>query len=302
MNKPHSDLIAIANADLANRLKRRAEKNAKTANKASAASGKHSFIEDHSDQKERDTSQPTKSHSSFQDDAWRAIFALNLFRYALGLAFLVLITTHTIDDNWRFFTALTNPKIFFFASLTVLASAILFSYVTRRREMDFNRLITIQLPLDVLLAALLTHATGSVDSNLVILYMVVVATGSVVLPKKSALALASGAVIVMFAEHFFSIVAGHGEVKPNLSLLGTYGVLLMMSSLIIAYLAERIRLAEMKRYIPGSESIEDFLVREETNALKAALKATQGNKTEAAELLGMSFRSFRYKLTKYDIQ
>jgi two-component system response regulator PilR (NtrC family) len=35
--------------------------------------------------------------------------------------------------------------------------------------------------------------------------------------------------------------------------------------------------------------------------LTAALESTNGNKTEAAKLLGMTFRSFRYKLTKYNL-
>ena len=72
------------------------------------------------------------------------------------------------------------------------------SYVSKHREMEFNSLIAAQFSLDVLLSAFLTHATGSVDSNFVILYMVTVATGSVVLPRKHALALASGAIIALF--------------------------------------------------------------------------------------------------------
>jgi len=53
--------------------------------------------------------------------------------------------------------------------------------------------------------------------------------------------------------------------------------------------------------VPGDETIDEYLVRQEKTALKAALATTEGNKTEAAKLLGMTFRSFRYKLTKYDI-
>ena len=58
---------------------------------------------------------------------------------------------------------------------------------------------------------------------------------------------------------------------------------------------------QLKNYVPGDETIDEYLVRQEKTALKAALATTEGNKTEAAKLLGMTFRSFRYKLTKYDI-
>ncbi len=55
-------------------------------------------------------------------------------------------------------------------------------------------------------------------------------------------------------------------------------------------------------FSPGDEPIDSYLERTEKEALKLALSRCNGKKTEAAELLGMSFRSFRYKLTKYGIE
>lgn len=54
-------------------------------------------------------------------------------------------------------------------------------------------------------------------------------------------------------------------------------------------------------FTPGSEPLEGYLERIEREALLAALTRTGNNKTAAAELLGMSFRAFRYKLEKYGI-
>jgi len=51
-------------------------------------------------------------------------------------------------------------------------------------------------------------------------------------------------------------------------------------------------------YIPGSGSLEDYLLAIERKAFTDALALAAGNKTEAATLLGMSFRAFRYKLEK----
>ena len=45
--------------------------------------------------------------------------------------------------------------------------------------------------------------------------------------------------------------------------------------------------------------LDEILSRTERDWLTAALSATGGNKTRAAELLNMSFRSFRYRLAKY---
>lgn len=76
----------------------------------------------------------------------------------------------------------------------------------------------------------------------------------------------------------------------------------MFMGFAISSLARVVRHSELRTFEPGNESIDEFLKREEIKALKSALEATEGNKTEAAKLLGMTFRSFRYKLSKFDIQ
>lgn len=59
---------------------------------------------------------------------------------------------------------------------------------------------------------------------------------------------------------------------------------------------------DISDFKPGNEPIEDYLERTEIAAIKQALTESNDNKTQAAKLLGMSFRSFRYKLTKYGIK
>ncbi|KAA3621874.1 MAG: sigma-54-dependent Fis family transcriptional regulator [Proteobacteria bacterium] len=54
-------------------------------------------------------------------------------------------------------------------------------------------------------------------------------------------------------------------------------------------------------YRPGDEPLDDHLAEIERRALVAAIEKAGGNKTVAAELLGMSFRSIRYKLKKYGL-
>ena len=46
--------------------------------------------------------------------------------------------------------------------------------------------------------------------------------------------------------------------------------------------------------------LERLLTDIELGIMRAALDQTDGNKTEAAQLIGMSFRSFRYKLSKHE--
>ena len=48
--------------------------------------------------------------------------------------------------------------------------------------------------------------------------------------------------------------------------------------------------------------LEEHLDDVETGFLRAALSATGGNMTEAARLLGMSYRSMRYRVQKLRVR
>lgn len=48
----------------------------------------------------------------------------------------------------------------------------------------------------------------------------------------------------------------------------------------------------------GSETLDDYLNRLERQAIVEALQKTEGNRTAAARLLGVTFRSLRYRLER----
>ena len=285
----NTDLIAIANSELAEKLRRGNIELKEGANEKHKASS--------SDTNKLDQDKAVDKTATFKQDIWRAVLVLNLMRYGLGILLIVFSFMSGFKPELR----PLHPTLLLLCTGLLLVSAIAFTYFSRQKIFAFNRVVLAQFSLDILLAALITYSYGSVESNFAILFFIVVATGSVVLPKVQALGLASGAIIALFFEHFYSVWVSAELIKPNYPLLAQYGVVLLISALLIAYLAERIRLAELKNFVPGNESIENFLLREETSALRTALEKTNGNKTEAAKLLGMTFRSFRYKLSKYEI-
>jgi two-component system response regulator PilR (NtrC family) len=53
---------------------------------------------------------------------------------------------------------------------------------------------------------------------------------------------------------------------------------------------------------PGEKSLDDYMESIEKRILSNALQEAKYNKTEAARRLGITFRSFRYKLDKYGIE
>ena len=290
MNAKHSDLIAIANAGLARKLDTAAKKAENKAN-----------IEAVAETVNEATSASTSQQPAFKQDVWRAVYVLNILRYALACSLLVIVGLMNYRPNLVPIDNIVHPEMFFVSTLLILGSAIVFSYISIRRLLAFNLLILLQFALDLILVTFLVHSVGSISSTFTLLFFMVVATGSIVLPRVQALGLAAGAIILMFYEHIYSYLAAEHTTDTNFGMMVGYALLLFAIAWTISYLAERLRIAELKTYVPGNETIEEFLIREETKALLSALKTTNGNKTEAAKLLGMTFRSFRYKLTKYDI-
>ena len=282
-----SDLISIANPKLSEKLEKQAHKEEVKAEREAEAQTENTEL--------------GISYQNFKKDIWKAVFTLNLMRYGLALFLLVLLSLRQAEINLGMFDDLTHPTWFAVSTIILLLSAITFSFLTMTKKAALSQILVGQFAVDLLLATSMMHSTGSIASGFTLLYFVIVTTGSVVLRRKYALALASGAIILLFYEHLYSVFSSHIDIEANFTTLAGYGLLLMGVAIFISSLAQRLRHAELKKFIPGHESIEDYLVREEVSALKSALNKTDGNKTEAAKLLGMTFRSFRYKLTKYDI-
>jgi hypothetical protein len=194
------------------------------------------------------------------------------------------------------------PKLFITATILLLLSAIAFTYLSRQKRVILQHLLVWQFSLDLVLATLFSHSAGGITSKFTLLFFMTVATGSVVLPRLQAFAIASGAVILMYLEHIHATITFNNHINFEYELMFTFGVLLFLVAGLLSFLAEKLRIIELNAYVPGQENIEEYLVREEKNALLAALRASDGNKTKAAKLLGLSFRSYRYKLSKYELE
>lgn len=59
--------------------------------------------------------------------------------------------------------------------------------------------------------------------------------------------------------------------------------------------------SDSQKYDPAQGSLEDYLEKIERSAIMLALEENKWNKTAAAKQLGLSFRSFRYRLKKLDL-
>ena len=59
--------------------------------------------------------------------------------------------------------------------------------------------------------------------------------------------------------------------------------------------------AAVADFIPGQTQIQDYLDEIERRIIEQALQQTRDNRTQAAKLLGISFRSMRYRMERLDI-
>ena len=283
MTTKPSDLIAIANPDLAKKL-----------------ADKQASVEVKKDDLAPQV-QTNPAHKTYKQEIWRAVFTLNLFRYAFSLMLLGLGLNNQLNSSFQPIKNLMHPQIFMVCAIVLLCSATLFTLFTKTKGLPLRTILVIQFVIDTVAAGFIVHATGSISSGFTLLFFLIVITGSVVLRRTDALALAAGSVIVIFLEHFYSVLLTSDAIEWRFDSLAMYGLILLTVALSVSHLARIVRRAELQTFVPGNESIEDYLAREEVNALKSALAETGGNKTEAAKLLGMTFRSFRYKVSKYQI-
>ncbi len=291
MTTKPSDLIAIANPELAKKLAEQNQKQ-KPSSKTAEADSTDTAADEESIR---------SAHKTYRQEVWRAVLTLNVLRYFFALALILMsLTIHSVP-GFQPFRAFTHPDLFTACASVLLLSAAAFTLLTKNRNLPLRIILITQFFIDTVVAGLLVHATGSIASGFTLMFLIVVTTGSVVLSRREALALAAGSIMVIFFEHFYSVLTVESGIDWRFDALAMYGILLMFMAFAISSLARMVRHAELRSYVPGNESIDEFLRREEINALKSALAATQGNKTEAAKLLGMTFRSFRYKLSKYEI-
>jgi len=102
------------------------------------------------------------------------------------------------------------------------------------------------------------------------------------------------------AHHFPGNVRELENILERAFALCENGVITLDDLGILEFSGSREQGEALQDRLPG-ESLEDYLARVEKDILLKALDEAGGNKTSAANRLGISFRSFRYRLNKLGI-
>ena len=216
-----SSLISIANADLAQKLEEKAIQVA-----ANESLSKVEF------------------EHTLKKDIWQAVFILNLIRYGLAVLVVCIVVPEQINPAWSVINNLQYPGTFLLCGMILLLSAIAFSYLSKNRLVPLDPLLLCQFGLDLILVTVVIHITGSITSIFSLLFFIVTTTGAVTLPRKFAIALASGAVILMFYEHFYSLWESE-FIEAHYARLAISGLVLLFFAWLISSMAQGIRRSDI---------------------------------------------------------
>jgi two-component system sensor histidine kinase PilS (NtrC family) len=218
---------------------------------------------------------------------WRVLGLLNLYRV---LAPLVLLALYPLGSA-RGFTIDSRP-LFFGATIAYLGFGIGNIVLVRRRLASLYVQTLLQAVVDLSLLMLLLHACGGISSGLGLLLLLPVGGLAFLLPPRSALFLASVAVIAVLGDTIWQQLSGRTDIV-SYATAGLLGIVLFTFAAAASFVASRMResedlvrqkdvdlanLAELSQYIVQH-------LRESLLVVDAADKIRLINES-AAEILG----------------
>lgn len=175
--------------------------------------------------------------SEFPSHYWRALYYFNLYRLALGAGLATLGASHGLARVGE-----RSPILFMAAAVAFALSSVAHIITITRGRPSFRTQAHIQFTLDVLLLALMAHASGGINSGLYLLMLVFVAAAGVVLSGRLTLYVAALASIAALTEHTFNRIwyPGAGPYTP----VALLGIGLFSVGLAVYFVSWRIRQTE----------------------------------------------------------
>lgn len=161
--------------------------------------------------------------------------------YRIFLAALLLV--FFLADQDAPLVGRNDPDLFLYTSIFYLILVILPALLPApRRELRFAGLIPISI--DIVVLAILVHASGGINSNLTVLLLVAVAAGSILLPGRMGLLVAAMATITVMFEQFYFSLAASTENPFQLTESALLGIAFFAVSLITQQVAQRLARSE----------------------------------------------------------
>jgi two-component system, NtrC family, sensor histidine kinase PilS len=170
---------------------------------------------------------------------WRSMFYFNIYRLVLSCILLVLALGGDVSTGG----AHRYPDLFLLAAGSLITLSALYFVTINIARPPFQLQVHLQTILDLLLLAVLIHASEGIQSGFGILMIVTVAAVSLMDTRRSAIAYAALGTLLALTETMIGFVAG----LESISILqnpGFLGVGLFTTALVVSQLSQRIRVSE----------------------------------------------------------
>lgn len=168
----------------------------------------------------------------------RALQFFNILRFGASVFFLAMI----YFEGPNLSLGSERPDLFMLACIGMLITSLSYFFNVVDNNRTFKLITAMQFGLDLLLTTFMVHASGSITSEMTMALFIVVAAGCVVLRLNYGTGLAVAAIILISAEHVYSVFKLGVESQYNLLAMICAG--LLITNIIISRLARRARTAE----------------------------------------------------------
>jgi two-component system sensor histidine kinase PilS (NtrC family) len=172
--------------------------------------------------------------------SWQSLRLLTFYRLILvGLLTVLHLSLHDSDPF-----GIVAPRHFNSALTAYLVFSLIAGFATRLRWPGFQLQVLVQVLVDILVLALLMHATGGVDSSLAVLLVVAVTVGALLQPGRLAYLFAAVATLALLFESGLETLSVEKTDADNITRAGLLGMVLFVAAGLAQVLAARIRESE----------------------------------------------------------
>jgi two-component system sensor histidine kinase PilS (NtrC family) len=192
--------------------------------------------------------------------AWRVLALVNLFRLLVPILFAVLHATigvATVGQAHPLLFAAVALFYFLFATVSIIA--------IRRHALDLRLQALISVTVDIVVIALLTYASGGMNSGLAVLLVLPVGALGLIVGLRWAMAFAAMAAIALLVQQSLLVGTGQDDIG-ELAAAGIVGALIFLVTIGIEPLARSLRESEelvrqREVDIANLAELNEFIVR-----------------------------------------
>jgi two-component system sensor histidine kinase PilS (NtrC family) len=170
---------------------------------------------------------------------WRSLYYFNLYRIVLAGALLTLAVTEGKIAGF----GERLPTLFLIASIGMGLMGIINVITITRGEPEFSTQAIFQITADIVLLALLMHASNGIESGLALLMIVSIAASGVVLSGHLTLFFAGFATLLIMLETGYEVFAGLKSMV-SFTQVGLLGAGMFTTGIVLSTLATRTRATE----------------------------------------------------------